>query len=133
MDGFVENEDLLVIATTNDLKAVEPAIKDRPSRFDSVINFPPMDHEMREKMLNRLIRDFPTTESRSDLIKKVSQGLSEMTGAELKEYFISAVKLAITKDEVNESGRAILSAEIFREAWEKIRLNRKMIMGFVGG
>jgi len=133
MDGFVENEDILVIATTNDIKAVEPAIKDRPSRFDSVITFPPMDLEMREKMLGRLIRGFITEGDRGGLVREVAEGLSDMTGAELKEFFISAVKLAIARGELDDRGRAILSTGIFREAGEKIKLNQKRIMGFVGG
>jgi hypothetical protein len=39
LDGMHSNEGILVIATTNDLDAIEPALKDRPSRFDRVIEF----------------------------------------------------------------------------------------------
>jgi len=56
-----------------------------------------------------------------------------MTGAELKEFFISAVKLAIAGGELDDRGHAILSAGLFHKAGEKIKLNQKKIMGFVGG
>jgi len=92
-----------------------------------------MDLEMREKMLGRLIRGFITEGDRGGLVREVAESLSDMTGAELKEFFISAVKLAIARGELDDRGRAILSTGIFREAGEKIKLNQKKIMGFVVG
>jgi len=132
LDGFMENEDMLVIATTNDIKAVEPAIKDRPSRFDNVVRFPCMGRDERVAMLEILIKDFPTEGKKEDIIREAALGLPDITGAKLKEFFISAVKLAISTGEVDEKGRAILSSVIFRETQKKIELNRERLMGFTG-
>ncbi len=37
MDGLETNDGLILVATTNDLLAIEPALRERPSRFDVVL------------------------------------------------------------------------------------------------
>jgi hypothetical protein len=41
LDGLSDNDGLMVIATTNDLTAIEPAIRERPSRFDLIVEVGP--------------------------------------------------------------------------------------------
>ncbi|MBI4537590.1 MAG: AAA family ATPase [candidate division NC10 bacterium] len=41
LDGFPANTGVLTIATTNDLKAIEPALAERPSRFDHILRMEP--------------------------------------------------------------------------------------------
>ncbi len=55
LDGIEENNDIVVVATTNDLETVEPAIKDRPSRFDCVLEIPDVDDEVRRRYLEAFL------------------------------------------------------------------------------
>ncbi len=132
MDGFIENEDIFVIATTNDIKAIEPALKDRPSRFDVAIEFKPFDRELCKKMLNYLLREYQTKEDKEDLADKVANTLDDMTGAELKEFFISTVKTAIEEREFDDQGRVILSFDSFIKTQERLNMTRKRLIGFGG-
>ena len=55
LDGLEENNDIVVVATTNDLEMIEPAIKDRPSRFDCVIEIPDIDDDIRHRYLRAFL------------------------------------------------------------------------------
>ena len=132
MDGFIENNDLFIIATTNDIKAIEPAMKDRPSRFDSLIEFKPFDEQLRFRMMGHLLKDYQIIngESHDILAKKVARLTEEITGAEMKEFFTVALKLAVEKKCVNENDRVILSYEIFKKTREKIGAGQRRLAGF---
>ena len=47
------NDGLMVIATTNDLTAIEPALRERPSRFDLLVEIGPPEAEARRTILTR--------------------------------------------------------------------------------
>lgn len=53
LDGVDSSEGIITIATTNDLKVIEPALKDRPNRIDCVLEVPPMGRPERERFLRR--------------------------------------------------------------------------------
>jgi SpoVK/Ycf46/Vps4 family AAA+-type ATPase len=57
MDGLQPNEGLLVVATTNDLGAIEPALTNRPQRFDCIMEIPEISDEIRRAYLERFVRD----------------------------------------------------------------------------
>lgn len=132
MDGFIENSNLFIIATTNDIKAIEPALKNRPSLFDSLIEFKPFDEQLRVKMMAHLLKDYQMIggECPDILAKKAAKLTEEITGAELKEFFIVALKLAVENKCTDENDRVILSYEIFRKAREKIGVSQKRLAGF---
>jgi len=54
----------------------------------------------------------------------------EITGAEMKEFFTVALKLAVEKKCVNENDRVILSYEIFKKTREKIGAGQRRLAGF---
>lgn len=131
MDGFIENNDLFIIATTNDIKAIEPAIKNRPSRFDSLIEFKPFDEQLRFRMMSYLLKDcLIKGESPDILARKVARLTEELTGAEMKEFFTLTLKLAVEKKCINENDRVILSYEIFKRTREKIGAGQRRLAGF---
>lgn len=131
MDGFIENNDLFIIATTNDIKAIEPAIKNRPSRFDSIIEFRPFDEQLRFRMMAYLLKDcLIKGESPDILARKVARLTEELTGAEMKEFFTLALKHAVERKCINEDGMVILSYEIFKRTREKIGGGQRRLAGF---
>lgn len=92
LDGFEKNEGLIVIATTNHPERVDPAILDRPSRFDRKYNFElPAAPERREYLLlwqRKLARQTGWT------VAGIESTVSETDGfsfAYLKELVVSAL------------------------------------------
>ena len=130
IDGFIENSDIFIIATTNDIAAIEPALKDRPSRFDYIVEFKPLNEKLRANMLSHLMKGYKTKEDPHIIAKEVAKLTGKMTGAVLNEFFISAVKMAIEKRNIDEEKRVILSCDIFVETVEKIGINNKRLIGF---
>jgi len=132
MDGFIENNDLFIIATTNDIKAIEPAMKDRPSRFDSLIEFRPFDEQLRFRMLEHLLRDrrIINGESPDILARKVARLTDEISGAEMKEFFTTALKLAVENKCIDENDRIILSYDIFKKTRERLGAGQRRLAGF---
>ncbi len=134
MNGFIENNDLFIIATTNDIKVIEPALKNRPSRFDSLIEFKPFDEQLRARMMAQLLKDHKIIKGESyDLLARRVAKLTEgITGAEMKEFFIAALKLAVEKRCMDEQDRVILSYELFKDVRERIGIGQKRLAGFGG-
>ena len=132
MDGFIENNDLFIIATTNDIKAIEPAMKDRPSRFDSLIEFRPFDEQLRFRMMGHLLRDRKIIKGESPVIlaREVARLTDEISGAEMKEFFTAALKLAVENKCIDENDRVILSYEIFKKTREKMGAGQRRLAGF---
>lgn len=91
MDGMHSNEGIMVIATTNDLAAIEPALKDRPSRFDRVVEFKAPPEEVRLKFLRRLLGTFGVPDVALERLAGECEGMS---GAQLKELAIIAKSCA---------------------------------------
>jgi hypothetical protein len=52
MDGFSENEGILIVASTNHPKKLDPALLERPSRFDRKIAFELPAEEARRRFLH---------------------------------------------------------------------------------
>ena len=60
MDGIEANEGVVVLATTNHTENIDPAISDRPGRFDRIIEVPLPDKEQRINILANLLAKMPT-------------------------------------------------------------------------
>ena len=87
LDGIEENDGLLVVATTNNLGAVEPALKERPSRFDVVVEMPEVSTEVRR----RYLQDFLAA-------RDLDAGLyTELDGATSKCRTIAEVQEAVVR------------------------------------
>ena len=52
LDGFPTNTGIAVIGTTNHPERLDPAIADRPSRFDRKFHFGPPEHSLRVEFLS---------------------------------------------------------------------------------
>jgi hypothetical protein len=96
MDGLKENDALVVVATTNDLDAIEPALRDRPSRFDCLIEIPDVTDEIRQ----RYLRAFLSKRSIGDhLYPDIEQATRRCrTIAEVQEQAIRYLQGAVEND-----------------------------------
>jgi len=92
MDGFAENTGIVVLATTNHPDRLDPAILERPSRFDRKYHFPlPAVAERRTyvRMWNqRLAPEARLSEAGMERVAGATDGFSF---AYLKELFLSSM------------------------------------------
>lgn len=107
LDGMQGNDGLLVVATTNDLEAIEPALKERPSRFDRVIEIGSSPPEVRAAHLLHLLAPYGVDGAAIDRILTETNGFS---GAQLQELALRARMAAAQR------GRDRVDAEDLRRA-----------------
>jgi len=95
LDGVVDNENVITIATTNRLGVIENALRNRPGRFDRTILFEAMDEPCRRTMFTRLLADAAISHEDMTYLIAATEGC---TGAQLEEIantiFIHAVDRA---------------------------------------
>ena len=80
MDGFGTNEGIIVMAATNRVDILDPAIL-RPGRFDRKITVAPPDVKGREEILNVHAKNKPLSDDVD--LKQIAQTTAGFTGADL--------------------------------------------------
>ncbi len=107
MDGFGSNEGVVVLAATNRVDILDPALL-RPGRFDRQVYVGLPDIKGREEILKIHARNKPLAEDVD--LKQVAQGTPGFTGADLQNLMNEAALLtgrrnqaAITKDALDEA------------------------------
>ena len=98
MDGMEPNNGIVILATTNHTENIDPAISDRPGRFDRIIEVPLPDKNQRKQIIQNLLRNMPTkvhTGKGIDSIASKSKGLS---GAWIREVVQTAMIEVISND-----------------------------------
>jgi len=110
MDGFNNNEDIVVMAATNRKDILDKALL-RPGRFDRIIRIPLPDQDSRKKILESYLKT-KTIEPSIDIdgIAEMAGGLS---GAELKNLVNEA---AIMTAKNNET---VIREQFILDAYEK--------------
>ncbi len=95
LDGAVENEDIITIATTNRLEVVEEALRNRPGRFDRVLTLDTMDETCRRRLLVKLLAK---AEVASEDMSYLIASTEDHTGAQLEELANTLYILAVECD-----------------------------------
>lgn len=92
LDGFAANEGIVTIASTNHPERLDPAIRDRPSRFDRKYHFDLPDNSVREAYItmwsDRLKPEMRLSPQAVTQIATMTDGFSF---AYLKELFLSSM------------------------------------------
>ena len=104
MDGMQPNDGMLILATTNHTENIDPAISDRPGRFDRIIDVPLPNVRQRRKMIQNLLTKMPSetiTEEIVSMVAKKSEGLS---GAWVREVVQCALIEAMYEGKDKLSG-----------------------------
>ena len=95
LDGFANNRGILTLATTNHPDRLDPALVDRPSRFDRTYHFPLPDADSRRLFLDRWLAQVPNEYGKA-VSEHVRTELTESTEgfsfAYLKELFLSSLQ-----------------------------------------
>jgi AAA+ superfamily predicted ATPase len=130
MDGFEENGDVVVIATTNDIESIEPALKDRPSRFDRVLELKPPDLNGRIRLLKRLLIGH---DGMDEISENVAQKTDSYNGAQINELVILAKKEALKCGDFDDQKIAQLKIDHFDTALNRMKKKKEFIVGFKTG
>jgi AAA+ superfamily predicted ATPase len=125
MDGFDKNIGLIVIATTNHPESLDPAILDRPSRFDRKVHFPLPASRERERYMQLWRKKLGARATWSAEVEtKLVQGTEGFSFAYLQELLMSALlRLADEKDSNLDS----LLTETMVMLVEQMRTSRAML------
>lgn len=94
MDGFSKNEGVIVMAATNRVDILDPALL-RPGRFDRQIYVDAPDVRGREAILKVHAKDKPLADNVD--LKVIARATSGMTGADLSNLLNEAALLAARK------------------------------------
>jgi len=111
MDGFGTNEGIIVMAATNRVDILDPAIL-RPGRFDRKITVSPPDVGGREEILNVHAKNKPLSEDVN--LKQVAQTTAGFTGADLENLLNESAILAAKEN------RAFIKQDDIRKAFIKV-------------
>ncbi|MFB0919042.1 MAG: ATP-dependent zinc metalloprotease FtsH [Clostridiaceae bacterium] len=113
MDGFEENEGIVVMAATNRADVLDPALL-RPGRFDRQIYIDVPDSKGREEILKLHVRNKPVGDDVNlSIIAKTTSGF---TGAELENLTNEAALLAA------RNSKKFITMSDFEEARTKVQL-----------
>ena len=85
MDGMESNDGMLILATTNHTENIDPAISDRPGRFDRIIDVPLPNVKQRELMIQNLLTNMPSEDMPKSVISAVAKKSEGLSGAWLRE------------------------------------------------
>ena len=107
MDGFGVNEGIIVMAATNRVDILDPAIM-RPGRFDRKVHVGRPDVGGREEILNDHLKNKPVSDDVD--LKQIAQTTAGFTGADLENLLNEAAIIAakerrsfITQDDIKRS------------------------------
>ena len=115
MDGFGVNEGIIVMAATNRVDILDPAIL-RPGRFDRKVMVGRPDIKGREEILKVHAKGKPLSEEID--LQQIAQTTAGFTGADLENLLNEAAILA-AKD-----NRVFLKQEDIKKALESVRRRR---------
>ena len=137
MDGFQDNEGILIIAATNLKDTLDKALT-RPGRFDRILSVPLPDTPSREKILRKYLDSKPVEKSKIS-VEELADFTEGFSGADLKNlvnealiHMIRRINLEKTlpyylpnyfpemAETVENISRAILKPEDVNTALEKI-------------
>lgn len=122
MDGFEENNGVIVISATNRPDVLDPALL-RPGRFDRQVVVPAPDVSGREKILRVHLKKVPLASDVDPLI--IARGTPGFSGADLANLVNEAALLAARK------GKRVVGMEELEESKDKVMMGterRSMVM-----
>ena len=132
LDGAVDNEGIVTIATTNQLDVIENALRNRPGRFDRVVHIDDMDVESRTRLLRKLLSKAKIATKDFEYILDQTDGY---TGAQVEEFVNTLYILAISDEDVSDdiaNQTIIIDRNIIERAFKETAYMPREVLGFQG-
>jgi ATP-dependent 26S proteasome regulatory subunit len=133
LDGAVDNEDIVTIATTNRLDVIEKALRNRPGRFDRIVEIGALDERCRRELFAKLL-------SRSSIsdgeMAHLISATTDYTGAQIQELANTIYILAVDDEKAavsgggSEGGCITVDRQLIDRAVNEFRVERKARLGF---
>ena len=123
MDGFEENENVIIIAATNRPDVLDKALL-RPGRFDRQVQVPNPDVSGREKILKVHVRKVPLAPDVD--LKVLARGTPGFSGADLMNLVNEGALLAARRS------KRLVTMNEFEDAKDKVMMGaerRTLVMG----
>lgn len=122
MDGFEENEGVIILAATNRPDVLDPALL-RPGRFDRQVVIPNPDVNGRKKILEVHGKKVPLAKNVD--LKVIARGTPGFSGADLANLVNEAALMAAKRD------KRVVTMDEFEDAKDKVMMGserRSMVM-----
>jgi len=120
MDGIEDFGDVITLATTNCPDKIEEAIKNRPGRFDRVVQVGLPTVDCMKQMLKKFTEKYIVDED-VDFGKLAAKECNEMTGAYVSTLCSTAAVCAIEDNSLTEDGQIILKSKHFQTSYAEIK------------
>ena len=91
MDGMEPNDGLVIVATTNHTENIDPAISDRPGRFDRIIEVALPNQNQRKIILLNYLQKLDCEENIAETATKIANSTEGLTGAWIREIAQTAL------------------------------------------
>jgi hypothetical protein len=117
MDGVEQNEDVVVVMTSNDPSEMEAALIRRPGRIDRIIEVGAPEDGVRERLLKHFL---PNLEGSPDL-GKVGMACKGLMPAAIKEVVHQAALAAIKAGQTNGDGHPKVDTDTLLAVVPRIR------------
>jgi ATPase family associated with various cellular activities (AAA) len=115
LDGFEQNDGILVLATTNHPERIDAAIVDRPSRFDRKYAFGLPAAEQRNAYVELWNADLePELRLSPDDAAAITERTDGFSYAYLKELFVSSLMRWVGDESVRFGAHLLEQAEVLR-------------------
>lgn len=121
LDGFGSSDDVKVIAATNRIDVLDPALL-RSGRLDRKVEFPMPDEEARARILE--IHSRRMTLHKDVNFEEISRCTDDMNGAQLKAVCVEAGMLALRHD------RTYVAHEDFVEGVAAVQAKKKSSLNY---
>jgi len=118
LDGIESFGDIVTLGTTNCLEDLEEAVKNRPGRFDRLINIDKPNQDCRKRMVEAFTRRFLVATDFS--IDKLAESLDKLTGAHIKDLCTTAAMFAVRANSI-EGDKLLLKKEHFDDAIREVK------------
>jgi SpoVK/Ycf46/Vps4 family AAA+-type ATPase len=103
LDGIQPNESLVLVASTNVVKALDVALRDRPGRFDRIYQIGRPNAECAEQIARYYLRERGVKDSVIDSLSFAPVSKGDLTGAQIVEVVKGAIFEAVHRScEIND-------------------------------
>ena len=118
LDGMAQNTDVVVLAATNRVSAIDPALS-RPGRFDLVIRIPLPDVAARLAILEVHTKALPLS---ADVdLTQIAEQSTDMSGADLAAMALAAARSAARRHLQAKTGDVSVTTQDIEAALHTIR------------
>jgi AAA+ superfamily predicted ATPase len=119
LDGIEEQNGVITIGTTNHADRIEAAVKNRPGRFDRVIEIPNPDEDCRRRMISLFTRRWKLSDGVQ--LDRVIKETEDLSGAHMADLCKTAARKAIEAGSYGEDQIAVVREEDFSRALAEVK------------